>query len=94
MKNTTNNTNGNRNEEGTMATAEAIERQNEEWAAQAKWEAEMAAERATRMANRGTGRVAARGWGANGVRYDEACGGCGTVTEIDNITEFCRACGK
>lgn len=31
-------------------------------------------------------------WGASGVRYDEACDGCGRVTEIDNRTDVCRRC--
>jgi len=33
-----------------------------------------------------------KAWGQSGVRYDEACEGCKTVSEIDNNTALCRKC--
>jgi hypothetical protein len=82
------------------ATDEAIVRQNEEWAAQAKWEAEMDEKRAARLANRKPVTPVtlvtpvATGWGARGTRYDEECELCGREGEVDNRTGLCRSCSR
>lgn len=54
-------------------------------------EAEWQAYQARRA--RGEPEPARRAWGAGGVRYDEACGRCGRVGEVDNDTGLCARHG-